>query len=255
MKNIKNVLLIIGLILLNSCGSGQKNLIENETQAELQIDENSDFENNQDLIVGFWKDTSPSALHFTLFADGTARSDNMNTLLYKNWRINGNKIIFTVESIGNHTSSVNEEIYEIQKLDEEELILSKKNQLYKYRKSEKKNSDNEKSVMVDTDEINQILTKNNESLSAQEVMKLYYPIKVITGEGNEKIEISEKIAGDGNTLLTLIHDNLLDDSIKGEKHIMELKLTNGKWTVLSVKKNWKCRNNRGHNSWGIGMCK
>ncbi len=61
---------------------------------------------------------SEAALNFTLLADDTAKSDNMKTLLYKKWRVAGNNIIFTIESIGNHTSSTDDEVYEIIKLDD-----------------------------------------------------------------------------------------------------------------------------------------
>ncbi len=113
----------------------------------------------------------------------------------------------------------------------------------------------EKFENINTDEINQMLAKKSEDLTAQEVMKLYYPIKVDTGEGNEKIEISEHILDNGNTIVILIHDNLLDDSVKGEKYLMELEKTNDKWKVVSIKKNWKCWNERGHTDWGIELCR
>ncbi|CAM2933926.1 lipocalin family protein [Flavobacterium frigoris] len=255
MKNIKIGLLIFGLILLNSCKDAQKNNIDKETQSELEVSEKSNLQTDKDLVIGSWKDTSESALHFTLFADGTAQSDNMATLLYKNWRLDGNTIIFTIESIGNKTSSTDEEVYEIQKLDENELILKKENRSYKYIKSNKKDDDNEKFVMIDTEEVNEMVTKEKQNLSAQDVMKLYYPLQAEGVEGNEKIEIAEKISDNGNAVVTLIHDNLLDDSVKGEKHIMELKRAKDRWTVVSIKKNWKCRKDRGHTDWGIKMCK
>jgi len=117
------------------------------------------------------------------------------------------------------------------------------------------NSTYERFEILNTDELNRILAKESKNLTAQEIMKLYYPNKVETGEGNEKIEISENILDNGNTVVILIHDNLLDDSVKGEKHLMELKKTNNKWTVVSLKKNWKCWKGRGHTDWGIELCR
>lgn len=102
--------------------------------------------------------------------------------------------------------------------------------------------------------LNKLLAEKDENLSAQDVIKLYYPEEVEIGEGNEKIEISEKKLENGNTLVTLIHNNLLDDSLKGEKYIMELNSTNDKWNVISIKKNWKCRLGRGHTDWGVKLC-
>ena len=109
--------------------------------------------------------------------------------------------------------------------------------------------------LINTNELNKMLSRENKDLSAEDVMKIYYPAKVETGEGNEKIEISEEIATNGNTIVTLIHDNLLDDSVKGEKYLMELKKTEDKWVVISLIKNWKCRNGRGHTDWGIELCR
>lgn len=126
------------------------------------------------------------------------------------------------------------------------------------QKTVKKNqihTKSEKFEMINTDEANRMLDKESENLTVQEVMKLYYPKKIETGEGNEKIEISEHILDNGNTIVTLIHDNLLDDSIKGEKYLMELKKTNDKWKIISIKKNWKCWNGRGHTDWGIELCR
>ena len=114
--------------------------------------------------------------------------------------------------------------------------------------------ENEKFKTLNSDEINHLLKGKSENISAQDVMKLYYPKKVETAEGNEKIEISEKKLENGNALVTLIHDNLLDDSVRGEKCIMELKRTTNKWIVISIKKNWKCWNGRGHTDWGINLC-
>ena len=63
------------------------------------------------------------ALHFTLFEDGTAKSDNMETLLYKSWSVKDNKITFIVESIGNKTTSTDTIVQTIEKLTNDELLL------------------------------------------------------------------------------------------------------------------------------------
>lgn len=114
---------------------------------------------------------------------------------------------------------------------------------------------NEKFEIINADELNKMLVKESENLTAQEVMRLYYPKKVEAGEGNEKIEILENVLDNGNTIVILIHDNLLDDSVKGEKHLIELEKTNDKWKAVSIKKNWKCWNDRGHTDWGTGLCR
>jgi hypothetical protein len=115
-------------------------------------------------------------------------------------------------------------------------------------------NDGEEFEEVSPDDINQRLTKMGGDWSAKEVMKLFYPYEAESGEGNEIIEISEKVSENGNTIITLIHDNQLDDSVKGEKYIMELTERNNRWTVLSIKRNWKCWEGRGHTDWGTELC-
>jgi len=53
---------------------------------------------------------------FELFSDGYAQSINMATLLYKSWRLTGDRLTFRVESIGNGLSFENDETYTIQAL-------------------------------------------------------------------------------------------------------------------------------------------
>lgn len=128
-KNILNLLLVIGVLLLASCNTDNKSSTNNEPVTKVQ---NSLVE--KELLTGSWKDNSESALDFTLFEDGTARSDNMKTLLYKKWNVEGNEITFTIESIGNGTTSTGDETYSIEKLTKTDLILRKGAQLSAYTK-------------------------------------------------------------------------------------------------------------------------
>ena len=77
----------------------------------------------KEKLIGSWLDTSERKLHFTLFKNGTAHSDNMKTLLYKKWKVDENRLIITAKSIGNKNSSVNDNIYEIILLNDNELVL------------------------------------------------------------------------------------------------------------------------------------
>ena len=121
--NIKSNLLKISFLslaflALNACKEDPKNIETPEEETETvqpSVDEN--------LLIGSWKDTSPSALHFTMFEDGTAKSDNMKTLLYKNWSVQGNKITFIVESVGNKSTSTDTIVQTIEKLTNDELIF------------------------------------------------------------------------------------------------------------------------------------
>jgi hypothetical protein len=76
------------------------------------------------LLIGSWFDTDNAALHFTMFGDGTAKSDNMATLLYQKWRVKGDSLFLTSKSIGNHTSSTGVDNLKIIKLNKEILIVT-----------------------------------------------------------------------------------------------------------------------------------
>lgn len=102
--------------------------------------------------------------------------------------------------------------------------------------------------------INRKIAKMDSIVGLKEIMELYYPYETETNEGNEKITITEKSLEHEITEVTLIHDNLMDDSMKAIKYIMLLKQQKGKWTIISIKKNWKCRKGRGHAYWGIDLC-
>lgn len=122
-QNIKSKLLKIAIfsftiLILNACKDDAKNIeIDEET---VQVEKPVAAEQ---LLVGSWKDTSPSALHFSIFEDGTAKSDNMKTLLYKSWSVKDNKITFIVESIGNKTTTTDTIVQTIEKLTTDELVL------------------------------------------------------------------------------------------------------------------------------------
>jgi outer membrane lipopolysaccharide assembly protein LptE/RlpB len=128
-KTIQTPFLIAAILLLVSCDYNWRSTTNNKPKLEL---ENSI--DKQELLIGSWKDTSKSALHISLFKNGTARSDNMKTLLYKNWSVKGNQITFTIESIGNGNSTTENVTYIIEKLTNNELILRKGIYLTKYKK-------------------------------------------------------------------------------------------------------------------------
>lgn len=120
MKFCKSFALIIlfGFFFV-SC-EDQKTYNNNVNQESITSEPNSIDKN---LLVGSWKDQSPAALHFSLLEDGTARSDNMATLLYQSWRIDGDDLILVAKSVGNGTSILDTTNYKIEKLDKEEMIL------------------------------------------------------------------------------------------------------------------------------------
>ncbi len=128
------LLFSLGILFFVSCNNERKSTESNKINPEVQREIESDSIINKQLLIGSWKDTSESALHFTLFEDGTARSDNMRTLLYKNWKVSGNQITFTIESVGNGVSSIDDVTYTIEKLSKDKMVLRKGEYLSEYTK-------------------------------------------------------------------------------------------------------------------------
>jgi len=121
-KILPALIVITGLAALESCKEFKKNN-DDKSNIEKQHIKKPATDIKIELLIGSWLDSSESALHFSMLKDGTARSDNMKTLLYKKWRLEGTKLILTAKSIGNGTSSIGEEVYEIQTLTEKKMIL------------------------------------------------------------------------------------------------------------------------------------
>lgn len=119
-------------LLILSCNN-QKNT-ENQNKSEHAVT------NTKNNLIGSWEDQSPSALNFTLNADGTAQSDNMATLLYQHWFLQDNKLSLVAKSVGNRNSSVDTITYTIEKLDDNELVLKRGESITNYKKVKKNNA-------------------------------------------------------------------------------------------------------------------
>ena len=126
-------LLLIGLITLVAC---KQSTNTDEKSSKKEHVEKFASAINEKQLIGSWLDQSESKLHFSLLQDGTARSDNMATLLYQKWRLDGTKLILTVKSIGNGNSSINEETYEIKTLTEEKMIIQNGDYLLEFIRKE-----------------------------------------------------------------------------------------------------------------------
>ena len=114
--------LICTFLCLGSCKETSR-IKRNNQKTEIQNKKESIKNIDRELLIGSWLDSSKAALNFTLFKDGTARSDNMTTLLYRKWSVNGQKLILTAESLGNGTSSIGDESYEIKTLTNKKMVL------------------------------------------------------------------------------------------------------------------------------------
>ena len=124
-KTLFKLLIVSVLIFFGSCKDNKK-IKNDKKKTETTVQKKSGIIINKKLLIGSWLDSSKAALHFSMFEDGTARSDNMSTLLYEKWRLEGNKLILTAKSIGNKNSSVDDEVYEIKKLTDKKMILKNK---------------------------------------------------------------------------------------------------------------------------------
>lgn len=82
---------------------------------------------NSKLLTGSWLDRSKAKLHFTLLENGVAKSDNMETLVYKSWSVPNDSLFLKVKSIGNRTHFETIEAYKIDTLDSNTLLLHNKN--------------------------------------------------------------------------------------------------------------------------------
>ena len=89
-------------------------------------------------LWGTWVENVPNMPNlkqgFVLEEDGTAGSVNMATLQYNSWQQNGNELILSGKSIGNHQTIDFTNRYKIQKLTEDTLVLQSDSRTYTYKK-------------------------------------------------------------------------------------------------------------------------
>ena len=110
----------------------------------------------------------------------------------------------------------------------------------------------EDTVLDDISGFNKIIEKRTDIRSAREVMIIYY--NYLPGEKDSKYSIEEEDLTKGRTRVTLISDNLPDDSMRGLKLVMVTNFDGSKWKVVIVQRNWRCYDGRGHTNWGTEPC-
>ena len=140
--NIKFILIIlVGTALLFSCSNQKdsKSIINQD-----QVKDSTVIIKND--LSGSWEDESESALHFSLFADGIAQSDNMSTLLYQQWYVKGSELFLVAKSIGNKQKFIDTIAYTIQKLDNKELLLNRGDLVFRYKKVKSKSVQNQENI-------------------------------------------------------------------------------------------------------------
>jgi len=84
---------------------------------------------------------------------------------------------------------------------------------------------------------------------------MYYPKEVAGGdEGNETITITTDNSKITTSQVTITHDNLLDDSIRGERYVLVMESDKKSWKVLSITKTWRCWRDGPDGAWGTVIC-
>ena len=136
--SIKNVTIVLGITLfIISCNTVVKENLDGQlsVSAEESAVAIESKTIDKELLYGSWIDHSEAILNFSINPDGSAQSDNMESLLYKSWKLNNDMITFSVESIGNHTSSTEKESYSIESLTQSKMVLKDRaGVLYTYTK-------------------------------------------------------------------------------------------------------------------------
>lgn len=102
------------------------------------------------------------------------------------------------------------------------------------------------------DLFNQIIAIRTDIATPEALIKFYYTQDREIDFSNITIE-SEPLGG-SKYEITLIDENLQDDSMSGEKIVMTAELIGQTWTVHEIKANWKCHDGRGHTNWGTELC-
>ena len=107
--------------------------------------------------------------------------------------------------------------------------------------------------ILDFTTFNNQISEKRDIASPEALILRYYNWPEAEGEADIKVE--SKAVGDNIYAITMIHDHLKDDSVFGIKLQMRAKKNNdGSWQVKTLKKNWRCRENRGSTEWGVSLC-
>ncbi|BDS11049.1 hypothetical protein [Aureispira anguillae] len=102
--------------------------------------------------------------------------------------------------------------------------------------------------------LNEKLKKTTKTISAKEVIKLYYPAKITNEKSYEKIDVQSEEKG-GQTIVTLTHDNQSEHvSIQGHRIVMTLQQKDKHWQIVALKQQFKCWVRKNGILWGTDKC-
>ena len=130
-KNILTISLITTFILA-SC--------QKTTKQETKNDENilPSMVSETNLLIGSWVEPNPINANevqgIKINEDGTAKSINMSTLVYKKWWKENDKLALVFESVGNGLTIIDTTKFEIIKLNHNELEIKDNDYTIKYKR-------------------------------------------------------------------------------------------------------------------------
>jgi hypothetical protein len=113
-------------------------------------------------------------------------------------------------------------------------------------------------LTIDVAEFNQKINKGRQD-NQQWVETPYLIINELFGprynsEGHQTF-ILEQHENDSSLTVIVTHEGLLDDSVAGEKRIIEFKFENGLWIIVKMTLGMKCREHRGgHTNYSGDVC-
>lgn len=130
-KNILTISLITTLILASCQKTTKQETKNNENILPSMISETN-------LLIGSWVEPNPINANevqgIKINEDGTAKSINMSTLVYKKWWKENDKLALVFESIGNGLTIIDTTKFEIIKLNHNELEIKDNDYTIKYKR-------------------------------------------------------------------------------------------------------------------------
>jgi hypothetical protein len=130
---VKVILFIAGSVMFLACGDTSVDDGTNISKTEsvsgiIQIDVSK--------LTGGWKDTSKAGLDMLLEKDGQAISLNSVTLKYSKWKLKGNKLTISSQSIGNGITFFSDDVYIIEQLNDSIMVLRSGSYVTKFIRKE-----------------------------------------------------------------------------------------------------------------------
>lgn len=107
-------------------------------------------------------------------------------------------------------------------------------------------------IQADPADFNALIAERTDITDPKNLALIYYNYS--DAEGVPQITVESKKIKNNKFEVVLIHDRLADDSVRAMKIVMIASRSGERWTVLEIRKQWKCYEGRGHTDWGTGLC-